>query len=811
MASISALSSDALSTNFDTISGSIAFTGLGSGTDFDSVIDQLVEIESIDKDRMETWRETWEAKITSIQSLNDRLTAIQEAAGAMDTENEFMVRQAATSNSSVVSATASSSANTGAYNVTVGSSIPNILRSAGFADSDTTAVGGAGGNLTFTVNGSSYSAAILAGDTLEDVRDAINGIVGQPVVATIEDDGTTSNPYHLVLTSQTGGDDGRILITQNPTDVGLSDNDIALQGDSWTGTSVYNYVGQFTGDKATDDVYEYNFQIQEVAGPATVGTDTFDLLWQVNGGGWNTITVPADYTPGESIAIENGINIQFDAGTVANGDTFDLRAYAQDIDDAEEVDWSGPAITTSGNYLGTVNKTYDFTVTSGGALDAGTARTLNWTDSLGNSGTVSVTDSATAYEVEDGVYLEFAAGTDLTAGDTFLVNVYAPQFQRGQDDGLAQVSKAIHAGYNDTDVTAVTTADATFSYTYGGKTVDVAVTADATLGQLVNLINNDADNPGVTASILNDGQGLPTSYKLVLTGQDTGSQYQITNVSHDFTEPAGYTFSNGGDLGGGFDLTQAATNSMVKVDGYPADADLYIQRSSNEVSDVVTGVVLDLHDSGDAKVTVSTDTDSLVSQIEAFINAVNYAQDYIRYETRYDADTEEKGTLIGNYAYYTLKSDIDSILNSAVSGLVDGSDTFTHLSQIGIHTDPDNEGMWVIDSATLRDAINEDSEAVANLFITNDAKGTDGVATQMYDKMDAQTDSETGILNVLVKNYNGIIQDIDNRIDYEEKRLELYRQRLVERFARLEAALTELNSTSSAIDAAIQQLPSSNG
>ncbi len=807
MATITGLSNDALNTNFSTVSGSINFTGLGSGTDFNSVIDQLVQLESINKTRMETWRSTWQAKLTSIQSLNDRLSALEEAAGAMDTDNEFMVRQATTSDSSVVTATATSNANTGAYNVTVGSSVPNILRSAGFADSGATAVGGAGGNLTFTVNGTSYSAAILAGDTLSDVAGAINGIVGQPVVATIEDDGTASNPYHLVLTSQTGGDAGRILITQNPTDVGLSDGDIALQGDSWTGTSAYNFVGQFTGDKATDNVYEYNFQIQEGVGPATVGTDAFDLLWQVNGGGWNTINVPATYTPGESIAIENGINIQLDAGTVSNGDTFDLRGYAQDIDDAEEVSWTGPAITTSGNYMGTVSKTYDFKVSSGGALDTGTARTLAWTDSLGNTGTVSVTDSNTAYEVEQGVYISFAAGTDLTNNDTFLINVFAPQFQRGQDTGLAQVAKAIHAGYNDTDTTPVTTADGTFSYTYGGQTVDVAVTADTTLGQLVSLINDDADNPGVTASILNDGQGLPTSYKLVLTGQDTGSQYQITNVSHDFTEPAGYTFSNGGDLGGGFDLTQSATNSMLKVDGYPSDADLYIQRSTNEVSDVVDGVILDLHDAGDAKITVSTDTDAVYSQIEAFINAVNYAQDFIRYETRFDASTEEKGTLIGNYAYYTLKSDIDSTLNSSVSGLVDGSDTYTNLAQIGIHTDPDNEGTWVIDSATLRSAINSNSEAVANLFIDNGTKGTEGVAKQMYDKMVAQTDPDTGILNVLVENYNGIIKNIDNRIDYEDQRLELYRKRLTDRFARLEAALTELNSTSSAIDAAVKQLP----
>jgi len=47
------------------------------------VIDQLVEIESIHKQRLELWKQTWQAKIDSMRSLNQRLEAIEEAAGAI--------------------------------------------------------------------------------------------------------------------------------------------------------------------------------------------------------------------------------------------------------------------------------------------------------------------------------------------------------------------------------------------------------------------------------------------------------------------------------------------------------------------------------------------------------------------------------------------------------------------------------------------------------------------------------------------------------------------------------------------------------
>jgi flagellar capping protein FliD len=56
----------------------------------------------------------------------------------------------------------------------------------------------------------------------------------------------------------------------------------------------------------------------------------------------------------------------------------------------------------------------------------------------------------------------------------------------------------------------------------------VQTTAETTLEDLANLINNDADNPGVTASILKYDDGAGGVYHLVLSGRNSGSDYQIT-------------------------------------------------------------------------------------------------------------------------------------------------------------------------------------------------------------------------------------------------------------------------------------------
>jgi flagellar hook-associated protein 2 len=63
----------------------------------------------------------------------------------------------------------------------------------------------------------------------------------------------------------------------------------------------------------------------------------------------------------------------------------------------------------------------------------------------------------------------------------------------------------------------------TFIYSYNYKETSITTTATTTLHDLVGLINNDANNPGVTAGLLyyND------AYHLVLNGNDAGTDYEI--------------------------------------------------------------------------------------------------------------------------------------------------------------------------------------------------------------------------------------------------------------------------------------------
>ncbi len=63
----------------------------------------------------------------------------------------------------------------------------------------------------------------------------------------------------------------------------------------------------------------------------------------------------------------------------------------------------------------------------------------------------------------------------------------------------------------------------TFIYSYNNKETSITTTATTTLEDFVGLINNDADNPGVTASLLH----YSGKYHLVLNGESAGSDYNV--------------------------------------------------------------------------------------------------------------------------------------------------------------------------------------------------------------------------------------------------------------------------------------------
>ncbi len=199
----------------------ITSLGLGSGIDVAELVQNLINAEEEPVvERLDTKEELYEAQISAYGTLKSSMYAFQTAVGKLDTISTFKSKEVTSSNEDVLSATATSIAENGSYDVEVTQRAKGHSLSTGTFSSPSDSLGT--GSLTFkfgttdydpdpddtynsfTQNGdvASVTIDISSGDnSLSGIRDKIND-ADMGVQATIVKVGT--DQYKLVLTSETG-------------------------------------------------------------------------------------------------------------------------------------------------------------------------------------------------------------------------------------------------------------------------------------------------------------------------------------------------------------------------------------------------------------------------------------------------------------------------------------------------------------------------------------------------------------------------------------------------------------------------------
>lgn len=423
---------------------------------------------------------------------------------------------------------------------------------------------------------------------------------------------------------------------------------------------------------------------------------------------------------------------------------------------------------------------------------------------------------------------------------------------------LATANRWVHDGFKYATSYVGT---GTFIFSYNNQEMVVQTTDQTTLQDMVNLINNDPTNPGVTASILkyDDGSGNP--YHLVLNGRESGTDYQIRiNTSNTEVQTAASVLTVGGanaalttqisalsDFSGqsinflavneaavtgslndgtavnaaiavnqhttiadlieqiedafgdtvkvtldegqlkitdktsgvsqmtlslsfntptdsavlsfnrttqggsmtaniaafapaAFLQTQAAQDSLIKVDDYPPGEDTWISRSTNTVDDVIAGVTLNLHGAtanttggyDKLEVNLTRDTDTLKTKMQAMMDAYNAMAMYFDEKTKYDPESNTSGILAREFGLTSIRSLIKNPFSINATGF-GGSDTFVNPSQLGLSFGTD--GMLKLDEAKFDEAVNKDYLGVLSLVgaqKTGSSSGSDAASLKFY-------------------------------------------------------------------------------
>ncbi|MGD9824485.1 flagellar filament capping protein FliD [Desulfobacter sp.] len=313
--------------------------------------------------------------------------------------------------------------------------------------------------------------------------------------------------------------------------------------------------------------------------------------------------------------------------------------------------------------------------------------------------------------------------------------------------------------------------DLMFSYQTGAASdpVYVSVPPGTSYQDTVSLINGDTNNSGVTAALINDGSA-DTPWHLTLTSDTEGESNRIFLNGINMTEIQG--------------ADDASLNASFSVDGYE------YQRQTNEgLEDVIQGVTLNFEKTGEAQLTISSDTDNIKEKITQLIDTYNELIAEIDTQTQYDQDEETDGILSDVYAIKSLGSDLLSFMTN----LIDTGGDITSLLDLGVELNED--GSITLDETALDDAFSSSFEDVVSLFIGDSDNGITGLGDILNDKLKEMT-SSTGVVNGEKTAAEEKIDRLTTSIETATERLDKRYEVMAQQFVRLDALIGTMNSQS---------------
>ncbi len=316
-------------------------TGPESGINYTAILNALEQALSAPITLMQAQETPLNNQLSAWQSIGSDVSALSSSASALGQPSLFQTYTAVSSNASVATATASSSAIPGTYNFTVNQlAQASEIASQGIANTSTTTVGT--GTFGITVNGTLTNVSVTSSnDTLSGLAQAINN-AGAGVSAAVISDGSSNNPYRLVLTSNTTGTNSAISISNGLTGgaVNLNFSTTTINPTYWNSGSPLNTgdtlpsaaTGPYTGTISQT----YTFTVGGT-GTQTVGTNAITINWTNSSGQKGSFTVPSSETgttsyyidgSGSSNSTNSGIELSVTAGqTLTAGDSFSLDAF----------------------------------------------------------------------------------------------------------------------------------------------------------------------------------------------------------------------------------------------------------------------------------------------------------------------------------------------------------------------------------------------------------------------------------------------------------------------------------------------------
>jgi flagellar hook-associated protein 2 len=382
--------------------------------------------------------------------------------------------------------------------------------------------------------------------------------------------------------------------------------------------------------------------------------------------------------------------------------------------------------------------------------------------------------NARSASVSDTGYFSASAGADAVVG-SYSIQVL----------NLASAQKLASGNFSGSDDTV---GSGTLTISAAGRSIDIEVAAGTTLLQLRDAINEAPGNDLATATLLTVDDGLGgTVTKLILTarssGEDNALEITVDDDDGQDTDDQGLSrfYFSAGDTGSQLSELGSARDARIAVDGFTASS------STNTFSGVLDGVTItalrepeDPLSPEDATLSVGLNTSRIGSRVDDFVKAYNEVRKLITQLTSYDQTTNTAGPLLGDSTVRSIESGLRRILSESV----EGTETISTLSAIGIETQRD--GTLSVDKSKLNAALDENLDEVVTLFTADN-----GAATRLASAL---------------RNYLGTGGLLPTRTDGFDAQLERITEQREALGLRLDALESQFRARFTALDALVAQL-----
>jgi flagellar hook-associated protein 2 len=569
------------------------------------------------------------------------------------------------------------------------------------------------------------------------------------VTASIINDGSATNPYRLVLTSDNAGSANSIIITQNDTTLDFANPIIeeaaAATGNTYAGTATSS--GTYTGAASKRYVVEITtggdlgtakFRVSEDGGVTWSASDAF--------------TTSATATEIFSGASGDGVDIAFSAGTFAVGDRFTIDAFAPEIQRPQDavVRVDGITVTRDSNTV----------------ADVISGVTLNLSQTTSTPATISVSQDTQTIR---GRIVTFVQQYNEVRNQIARYTAFDPETQvRGPLLGDLTVRTL-----QNTLANTVTSQVPGLSQSGINSLAGIGITVNSD-GQLVvddAKLDDALETNFATVKKLFALVGATTSSKLSYVDSTTATQpgtyaVNITAAaeqaailsSQDITGPLGnaevLTFTVGSDT---HTVTVAAGSTL----------DQAVTSINSQLSD--QGVAIEASRVGDKLRLATTDYGSAATiTVKSDQSGASSTQLGIGTTDRTDSGVDVAGTIGGQSA-----KGVGQTLTA--------------------NTGTKAEGLSVLVTATIPGLV-------------GDITVSSGVAQQLAMTLESLTDAEDGSIAVRQKGLSDSIDQINDQIEKMQESISTEETRLRAQFASLETLLAQYNSTSSFLTNQLAQL-----